>query len=82
MNRFMLTGVLLGTAMLCACGGGSEANETSAPEATSPGGTSEGSSVPEIPTQDEIDQEAAEQIDGSNADEEYRKLVEEMEKEG
>ena len=73
MRSTLLTGALLASAWLFACGQASEGHEPAEP----------GSLIDtELPSQEEADREAAEQIDASNAEEEYQKLLEEMEREG
>ena len=79
MRKTLLTAALLGSAWLFGCGQGSESSEGyGGNESTQP----EASSETELLSQDEIDRKAAEQINASNADEEYRKLLEEMEQDG
>jgi len=79
MKLYTLTAALLGSACILGCGKIHEAHdengghESAAPEALAD---------PELPSQEEIDRKAAEQIDAGNADEEYKKLLEEMEREG
>jgi hypothetical protein len=78
MRTANIVGAWLMGACLLGCGQqeGHESHggyESSQPEALSD---------PELPSQEEVDRKAAEQIDASNADAEYQKLLEEMEKEG
>jgi len=82
MKKTLLTAALLGSAWLFGCGQGSESSESSEGYGGYDSTQPEASSETELLSQDEIDRQAAEQIDASNADEEYQKLLEEMEQDG
>jgi len=78
MRTSNIAGALLAGACILGCGQHEGHESQGDPESSQPEALSE----PGLPSQDEVDRKAAEQIDASNADAEYKKLLEEMEKEG